>query len=268
MNTTAVIEHQKVGTIISNVDQARQEVAEAFRLLVSAKERLGLVLGDKDYNGYAHLWNREISDYNLPQTAQACDTAIAQNTWRYLLRQTGMYGYMTEKRKDELEKQILANELPALSVANVLSTLEGLTSQLGPLLLESVKEVFDWLRPQRSKYKTNKKFGIGEKVIIGWLIQGDRTGYQWFNYGQEQKLRALGNVFSLLDGKGIPQYPDDLCTQFRIGFDKKIYGEWFDLPYMSAKIYGNGNTHFRFTRPDLVARLNQLGSDGSIGTEE
>ena len=101
MNSTSVIEHQKIATIIDNVNQARHDIDSAFKLLHDAKTRLSTVLGDGSAVSYGHLWERDISDYDLPRTLEKVQAYQAKNAWRYLLRQTGLMAYMTERRQKE-----------------------------------------------------------------------------------------------------------------------------------------------------------------------
>src|SRR5262249_11156685 len=150
---------------------------------------------------YGHLWERDISDYNLAQTLEKVQAYQAKNAWRYLLRQTGLMAYMTERRQKELQEQIEKGDLPCLTVENVLSTLQGLHGQLGSLLLESVREVFEWLRPSErawaGQYKTNKKFHVGYKVIITAAVGSHWRGEWHLDYYREANFRSLGNVLSL-----------------------------------------------------------------------
>ena len=272
MDTPGLIPHQKITSIIENVNQARHDIDSAFKLLQDAKDRLNTVLGDGSAVSYGHLWERDISDYDLARTLETIQAFQAKNAWKYLLRQTGLTAYMTERRQKELKDQIEKGDLPCLTVENVLSTLEGLSGQLGSLLLESVKEVFDWLRPSEwswaGQYKTNKKFQVGYKVIITNATGSHLAGEWHLNYYHEANFRSLGNVLSLLDGQGVPHYPHDLCTKLREVFKDALAGEWYDAPYMRVKLYHNGNMHVQFVRTDLIDRLNQLGSDGTVGRGE
>ena len=85
------------------------------------------------------------------------------------------------------------------------------------LLVESVQEVFRWLRPQYAHgtgaLKTNKKFLVGYKVIVPVLNTDARTWGMHINHYRDKEVRSLGKVLALLDGKGVPHYPDDLYTQ-------------------------------------------------------
>ena len=266
MNTPGLIPHATITTILDNVTQARADIAAAFALLDGAKTRLATVLGDGSGNAYGHLWTHAIHDADLPRTACEVDTQVATNTWRYLLRQLGLDAYMTETRQKELQTQLERGELPPLTVDNVLSTLQGLTSQVGTLLEESVREVFEWLRPYHhygvGALKTNEKYRVGPKVILGYTVEaGYPTGLR-LKYQRQRNLHALGNVLSLLDGQGVQRYPHDLVTQVQDALKDRHYGEVFTVPYLSGRGYKNGHLHVTFTRLDLIDRLNQIGGDG------
>lgn len=56
---TAVIEHQKVSTIVNNVNQALADIERAFALLDGAKARLHATLG-RDSRYYDSLWSGTI----------------------------------------------------------------------------------------------------------------------------------------------------------------------------------------------------------------
>ena len=264
-----VIPHQTITAVCAAVDQAQQLVAEAFQRLVEAKRLLHETLGH-DSTYYDSLWPDRISDYNLEHEGNTCFDTIEQNGWRYILKLTQMHDFMTPKRQEELKTQVDQGEFPPLSVANVLTTLEGLSGQVAPLLLESIKEVFDWLTPTHAwgvgALKTNHKYHLGPKVIVSAAEPSYGRGYHLKYYGQEAKIRALGTVFSLLDGQGIPHYPDDFATRLGKQLKTCCSGDtWEVKPYFEGRVYKNGNLHITFLRPDLVAKLNQIAGDGTLG---
>jgi hypothetical protein len=270
---TELIPHQTITTIVENVAQAQADVQQAFTLLTAAKQRLRAVLGHHPHY-YDSLWEYRLDDSEtFDRAAEASTRRITQNAWRYILTQTGVTHYMTERRHKELAEQLKRGDFPALTVANVLSTLEALTSQVGSLLDESVKEVFDWLRPTYhhgvGALKTNKKFQVGQKVIIGYAVETNYGGGFHLNYAREASFRALGNVFSLLDGKGAPRYPDDLVTQLTTALTHCPAGSSVHVAYFHCKPFRNGNLHVTFMRLDLLNRLNQIGGDATAlpGTE-
>ena len=272
MTTTALIEHQTIGAICENVAQAKTDIAHAFALLQGAKERLGAVLGSGGYKYYDHIFARDISDYNLPDRATESLLQCERNAWRYVIDLCGLQSYMTDARQRELHEQLDKGKFPPLTVENVLSTLHGLTSQVDALLTESAKEVFDWLRPSphshAGRLKTNAQWHVGHKVIVGYAVESAWGGGYHIRYGTEPRFRALGNVFSLLDGQGAQKHPETLALQLNEGLKTCSSGDSVTTPYLRCKPYKNGNAHLTFTRPDLVDKLNALASDGTLPGHE
>jgi len=274
MPPTTLIEHQTLRTIVDNVQQARADIAQAFTLLQGVKERMGIVLGTDGRMSYGHLWSDRISDSDLLQTSAAVQTQQERNAWRYVIDQCGLQAYMTERRKKELHEQLASGTFPPLTVDNILSTLRSLSSQVGTLMEESAKEVFDWLRPSTKwgvgALKTNKRYRVGPKAIVGSTVEPEYGGGFRLHYGSgRDHLRALGNVLSLLDGQGAQQYPHDLCTQLTEALRHAESGEEVQTPYVACRPFKNGNLHLRFLRLELIDRLNQISADGTLpGTEQ
>lgn len=259
MSTTAVISHQKASTIVDNVQQAQADVAQAFALLQSAKERLHAVLGPY----HDTLWDGQLSEYRLDDQAEKSARIIERNGWQYLVNQMGFTAYMTERRQKELQEQLHKGTFPPLTLDNILSTLHNLASQVDTLLHESAREVFQWLRPHHTLYKTNKPWSIGRKVIVQGVEEAYRQGFR-LNHWRTADFRALGNVLSLLDGRGAQHYPDDLCTQLADRLKDVEPGQEVLTPYLTLKPYHNGNAHLTFLRMDLIDKLNQLAGDSSL----
>lgn len=273
---TELIEHQTITMIVDNVEQAKAEIKQAFDILRTAKKRLDAVIGPggqqilgyQNYYGDSAFEERSLGD---------SERRITQNAWRYILAQTGLNHYMTAKRQEELHKQIEGNELPPLTVENIVGTIQGLAGKIDGLLMESVKEVFDWLRPRKHLYrnaqtvgdlKTNHEFHVGYKVIVSGCEYWYR-GWRIDHY-RENQFRSLGNVFSLMDGKGVQKYPDDLVTQINTALqDSRPYENVFENDYFHCRLFLNGRVHIKFKRHDLVDKLNQLAGGNDLpGKEE
>lgn len=230
---TELIPHQTVTAIVENVQQAKLEVKEAFELLSAAKQRLNATLGDGKH-GYYHsiIPNKNHYGDSVFEGKALADSMdlITQNAWRYILAQTGLNHFMTERRRRELHEQIEKNELPPLTVENIIGTLHGLSGRVNGLLEESIKEVFDWLRPHSDwgvgALKTNKKFQVGRKAIVYGVERRYGGGFS-IRYSYEANFRALGNVFSLLDGKGVLKYPGDFYTRFNEAMREASAGDKF-----------------------------------------
>jgi hypothetical protein len=268
---TQIIEHQKVSAIVENVNLALSDIQQAFTLLERAKNRLHATLGHNN-TYYDSLWEHDLTDYRLGEKGQDCLAHVTKNAWKYIVSQTGITHYMTPRRKEALQEQIKKGDVPALTVENIMGTLQSLAEQTPQLLQESIKEVFDWLRPTLNwgvgKHKTNKKFRIGYKVILGSAVQRHWHADPWhFNYYREDNFRALGNVFSLLDGQGVERYPYDFVTRFKEGM-KEHGGDTFTDQYFHCVAYKNRNLHVAFLRHDLVDEINKIAGGMALHTEE
>ena len=79
----------------------------------------------------------------------------------------------------------------------------GTRCQASQFAMDAAKEVYEYLRPVRSDYKTNDRFRVGRKVILCWAVERGYNGGFRVNYHREQNLVAIDRVFHLLDGKGI-----------------------------------------------------------------
>jgi hypothetical protein len=262
------IPYQRIPAIVENVDLVKIEIAEAFRLMISAQDRLNHALGGggvADSSYYHHIFDHNINDYDLPGHAEQSLKRITKNAWKYILDQTGLNQYMTDKRKNEIYQQIENGSLPPLTAENIQGTLMGLAGKMNGLLEESIREVFDWLRPLNDygvgSLKTNKRFTVGKRAIVGWSVENSYNGVFRFQYRSEGKFLSMGNVFSLLDGKGILKNPHDLVTRCKVAM---ISGKFtFEDDYFQFKFYRNGNTHIKFKRLDLLKKLNQIsGGEG------
>lgn len=262
-----LIEHQTATAIVQNVALAIAETREAYTKFRAAKTRLYQTLGHSNYYDTVVKSGSYYSDYSFNEKAEEESVKlITQNAWRYILEQTGLNHFMTEKRKKELQEQIKSNQLPELTVDNIFMTLEGLGQRVDDLLKESIKEVFNWLRPRHDwgtgALKTNKKFSVGKKAIVGWAIQRNYSGGFSVNYHRDAEFIALGNVFTLLDGKGVKKYPDDFRSKFNEKMKVSHAGDVYEDEYFRMKCYGNGNLHIEFKRLDLLQELNRIGAEG------
>lgn len=263
---TELIPHQTISAIVENVNQAKLDVAEGCRLLQAAIDRLCGALGDGS-GYYHHLTDHQISSFDLARSKDLTaemHRRMNENAWRYLIDQVGIKNIMTPQRRLELERQFESHQLPELTVENALGTLCGLAGRSEDLLLESMRYVFDWLRPPRSELKTNDPWKIGPKVIVSWACESNYRGGFSLRSSCDADFRALGNVFSLLDGKGVQHYPNDLYSRFQNAMWKKERGESYDDEYFQFKCFKNGRVHIVFKRHDLLDKLNQIASDREL----
>ena len=118
---------------------------------------------------------------------------------------------------------------------------------------EAVREVFEFLRPRNSRYKTNTEFEIGKRVILFALENKWGGGFRVDHY-REQNIRAIDNVFHALDGNGtIKSHRGPLIDAIEASKDGTGETEYFRF-----RCFRNRNLHLEFKRLDLVAKLNAV----------
>lgn len=265
--TTTMIPHQTITTIVENVHIACAEMEKGFALLKQAQERLTAVIGTRgeNYTSQVSLWEGNAYGNDFGRLATKAQAKQRRDAWAYLIRQTSITAYMTAARQRDFEAQITSGTLPELSVETVIATLQALCHDMNGLAAEFITEVFQWLRPQHSQHKTNKKYKVPYKVILTYAIA--EYG-KHLHHSRMPNMRALGNALSLLDGEGVEHYPRDFTTHLDTVIRQTDYGDLFHHPYGTGRFYQNGNLHLHFTRTDLIDKMNTIASDGSLpGTE-
>jgi len=113
-----------------------------------------------------------------------------------------------------------------------------------------------FLTSRSAEYKTNIPWKVGPKVIIERVF----GVYGWID--REDLLSDLDKVFHMLDGKGFPEYPNDLVTKAKEAVRAK--NSEFETDYFDCRAYfKTGTLHIKFKRSDLVARFNMIGAAGA-----
>jgi len=250
-----MIKHQTITNMVHVYTDASQKIEQAFKLLEDANAQMLSAFGE--YSGvYYRIRNEDLQ------------LELKQKTWREIISQTGMLEVMTEKKKNEFEKQIENDKAPDITVDTVWGTLMSLRNNVDNLLVEAIRETYEWLRPCNNNYKTNSEYKVGQKVILEYCV--DYEKHSWgemmsLYYRKEQNIRSLDNVFHLLDGKGVVKYPGDFLTQIKDAIRRK---EWScETEYFRARWYKKGTMHIELKRQDLINELNKIAGSGQLPKE-
>lgn len=246
------IPRNTVSGLIDAYTTAVAEVTQAAELMARAKERMGSAFGQHRDT----LFPNHISDYGLKDLPAIAGKTMLKNAWTSVAERTGIRSLMSIKTRDEFDKQVDRGELPPLTEENVWSFLHGLGKQVNSLLDESAREVFEWLRPHDSSYKTNTEFEIRNRVVLGWMVESWCSGQFHVCYRKEQYIVALDNVFHLLDGKGPVKDQGEFMLALNTAMRAKVCT--CETPYFRARWFKNHNMHLEFLRMDLVKQLNAL----------
>ncbi len=219
----------------------QQKLSEQF-----AGDGVTLAVGRKRER---HDWSEE----SLAEGIRHIDVQV----WRRLVDKLEVRRFLSIRKARELDEAIEKHAMPPITYENVMGLLLTFQQQGQEFAKEAVREVFERLRVRCSKLKTNSEFEVGPKVILPLAVEyrpwSGKAGVRSFS---EQDLRALENVFHLLDGKAARNRDHYSAAQQAI--EAVPFGETTETELFVLRAFANGNLHVTFKRPDLVAKLNQV----------
>lgn len=262
---TEIVKAATVAELVTAYRLAVADLQEAFRLIGQAEERLKGAFVFKDGRRSIYFTTNRYSAAHV--SSAHIDTVLEllrRDTWRFLFERLDIRRTMSIKRYEEWDKKMRDDwkDLPEITVENVNAFVQHQAASLPDLFEEAVVEVFEWLRPWRSEYKTNSLEEIGPKVILNGMIEDQRWSTKWrINYNRQQNLTALENVFSGLDGKGTVNKRYRSVLEDAIEASEDGRGE---TEYFAFKAYKKGTLHLRFKRLDLLKKLNQIAGGKNL----
>jgi hypothetical protein len=263
--TTELIKRDTVAQLVENFETAVSDITQAYHLLHTARNRLNASFGmgqrihsfDVLPHGYHH--GATLSNDSLNQVM----VQIKLDAWRVLIERMELRKLLSIARRNELDKQLSDGKgLPDITLENVWGMFESAVSNVDRYMEEAVLEVFEFLRPPSSNYKTNSEYEIGRRVVLKWYVEPNwsKSGFN-VRYSYDAQLTALDNAFLRLDGKGIVSTyhgpTHDAIKQ--AGSDGVCETDYFKL-----RCYLNGNLHLEFKRLDLLQRLNAIAGGARL----
>jgi hypothetical protein len=233
----------KIRVAYAELQEAEIRLNDAFR---ADSCRTIRVTGDR----YFALGDRAVNDALL---------AMRHDVWQVLIERLELRRMMSATRWQELQRQVERRELPEVTERSVSDFVTSISANLDVMLAEAIEEVFDWLRPRRSKYKQNSEYEVPRKIVLMHVVEPwGKLCSSWRvnHYRTDEYLTALENVFSALDGRGqiTKTHYSAISSLIR---DKAFTGHG-ETPYFAFKTYKNGNMHLEFRRLDLLARFNAI----------
>lgn len=259
---SALAVHLPISALVAAYQQSERDLRESCRLVGEAEERMELVFGSSDSFTYTV---RGRHNRSIELDADAMVENLKRDTWRALVNRLEVRRLLSVTRAKELDQRLEHDDLPDITEAAIAEFVGFYHDHAPDMLKEAVAEVFAFLRPWRQTFKTNSKFEIGPRVILeGWVESGFSSGFQ-INYYREAEFRALDNVFSVLDGRGMiaKSYRGPLADA--IGAEKSGVGK---TDYFAFKCFKKRTLHLQFLRLDLLARLNQIAGGLNLKTDQ
>ena len=250
-NETLPVKPDKIADMVKAVNGAIQAAKNVYAAVGEYENKISRFHGKSAYSRFnINRWD------NIDRMTKQ----IHAEAWKYLLER--FEPFMASSELLEWERTIEKGDTPEFTQELAIETMCSFINRTPDDITNKIKECFESLRPRwKSDYKTNlnNKFMVGKKHIETLAV--DHWGRNLSRHG-EKFFHGLDLAFNLLDGKGVPKYPDDLGTVLRgsLHEDKTA----MENKYFKFKFYQNGNIHVEFKQLDLLKQLNLIGSGGKL----
>ncbi len=207
--------------------------------------------------------------YNVSMTRTK--DKLLKKAWLEVIEKTQLFSLMSIEAATKLKKAFWGDikcedaGIPAFTFDNVTSFIEERQQAIPDMFDEKILEVYKILRPSNYyQLKTNKTSlfeGIGKKVILGWFFDQNYSGGLRIRYQKQEEINAIQEIFTLLEGKGIPADENKLYHKLSNAERADAYED----DYFRIKGYNNGNMHLEFKRLDLVKKILATAKEKLLG---
>jgi hypothetical protein len=261
-HTTELIEYKTATHLAQTYTQESARIRSAIVTIGEACDRLASAFGEH-YSFRPSISNvyRSAGVSLDEEGAAEIVLAMKRECWKALIGKLGIEKLMSSKRREELREALdstkqHADDLPEIHPDTMLDVLAGYVDSAEEFLLESIREEYDYWKPQgawHGQYKTNDLFKLGRKIIRGWIVE--RWSNAWHVcYRAEPHLTSLDRIFHALDGAGrLKEHRGPLVSAIMTSTDGTGETEYFRF-----KCYKNRNLHLEFKRQDLLDKFNEM----------
>lgn len=257
MSTSTLTVHRSIVEVVRLYEQADSDIREAYAKVAAAEDRLNACFTMEHWCGISireESYHRSSVEWHDPKTTL---DRLKRDVWRALVQRLEIRRAISIERAKQLDEQLEKGALPEITEESVLQFAQQYLDNIGNMLNEAVAEVFEWLRPRRSRYKTNTELEIGPKVVLSRVVEEKWNGNGFrVEHDRQKYLTALENVFTALDGNGwinkmhfsALQNAIDACGPDGVG----------ETEYFAFRCFKNRNLHLTFKRRDLLQRFNAI----------
>ena len=225
------------------------------------------------YNKVKNLLQSGLRHYDKVDFDRTLDS-MKKKSWTEIIERCGLFSLMSMEAAEEVKKSLYYDEgktcedlgIPDFTVENVIQFIDDRRAAIPSMMDEKILEVYKLLRPQNFyDLKTNKTSlfeGIGNKVILSWFFETNYAGKGLrIRFQKREEVNAIQEVFTLLDGKGIPK--DGQKLYYKLHESER--GDAYEDEYFRLKGYKNGNIHIEFKRLDLVEKIVSTAKEKLLG---
>lgn len=180
---------------------------------------------------------------------------LDRSIWKDLMLKSGMLALMDAAARDEWNRNLESDDIPAISEDNILSTFKQLHHSKDEVFERGIINVFKSLSWD---YKSNSPCQFGKKVIVDGLVRYDKWGFRLTTGKRRDQLADLDRMLNLLDGKPVPENRHDLGIRLDAHIDQQRSSQVFEDDYVSIRYFQKGSAHITFKRPDLIEKMNDI----------
>jgi hypothetical protein len=240
------------------------EIRQCFDRLAKVEERLAFLFEDE---GTSFTLRDQHNHRGV--SFNECEPVLEQarrSIWRCIMDKLDVQKFVSDKRWTEILKQLEKDELPDIIRENVEAWQRGVMGSMDDLLREKVEEVFNYLRPRRDHFKTNKPFELDKRVVLEWNVECNQAYCNWrprLRYDRQQMWRSIESLFRTLDGKGSATQNHQSDVEKAI-HDSDVETGRCETEYFKLRACRKGTLHVEFKRPDLVAKLNAIAGGKNL----
>lgn len=263
-DSTEMVERQQASSMAEVYRRSTARLVELMTEVKEIQERLKVTFGAMDRSFRFHL-DFHGCRMEIDEIVQLYKIAA----WQRLIEHTGIRRVMSIKRQSQLDKVLGssnpkdAEQLPEISEETIISVLGAYASSVEEMLEESVREVYDWLRPRDvsrrdRELKTNQRnfAKLTNRVVLHYVCSESWQGLFNIDCGDRKWLMVLDNIFHMLDGRGAIQgHQGPLLDAIAVAEGGKGETEYFRF-----KCCKNRNFHLQFLREDLLDRFNAISA--------
>jgi hypothetical protein len=179
--------------------------------------------------------------------ARLITIAIDRRCWTGLRDKLGFEKLMDRQAREEFRKGI-DGEPPAFNVENCAATFGSLYANRREIYLRGIANVFSALD---RRFRSHDGFKIGARLIIERAL--NEWG-SWNRYDRRDTLADVERIFAELEDVPGSSVIDEIANMPRhTPTPYVVQGRWFRV-----RVFGNGNLHLWFERPELVREVNKL----------
>lgn len=250
-----IIPHASVDAIVSTYEAAEKDIRRAFDMIATAEKRVNRAFAEGDAIEIS-IRSRYGRGYNFDDVDDVVNE-LRRDCWCRLVDRLGVRRMMSISDWKSLDNELRNGKPPEINHETVRGMFRQFSSNIPSMMDRAVKEVFEMLRPQGGRCKSNSELEIGNSVILDYFVEQSWHGGYAVMYERRQHLVALENVLNFLDGNGSVNKSHRSVLQDAIErMGREITSGETEL--FSFRCYKNRSLHLRFKRKDLIRKLNQV----------